>query len=93
MSMCVESVAGGKLCWDNPSKPDGNSFPPEYRRAMIARPDGGSTVITIQGWDIRRAKRAVKVEEAIAEPDVQDESTDPTQAIVDLLNKRGIQTD
>jgi hypothetical protein len=68
MSMCVAAVAGGKLCWDNHSKPDGNSSPPEYRRAMIARPDGGSTVITIQGWDIRRAKRAKKAAVAV-EPD------------------------
>jgi hypothetical protein len=30
------------------------------RRAMITRADGGSTVIAIEGWDIRRAKRAKK---------------------------------
>jgi hypothetical protein len=60
MDLCVNSVAGGKLCWDNRSGPVSCTYSHEYRRTMIARADGGSTVIAIEGWDIRRAKRAKK---------------------------------
>lgn len=94
MDLCVNSVAGGKLCWDNPRKPDGNSFPPEYRRAMVARADGGSTVIAIQGWDIRRAKRAKKAAApnavlAEALDAIMDEPAKPTRAMIDLVNGVG----
>lgn len=63
MAACINAaanVAGAKSCWDITN----TGYPVEgdhsVRRAMISRADGGSTVITIEGWDIRRAKRAKK---------------------------------
>lgn len=63
MSACIKAaLTGGKLCWDISSKGGCVAETSEHsmRRAMIARADGGSTVIAIEGWDIRRAKRAKK---------------------------------
>lgn len=76
MSACVNAaLAGGKLCWDITNvcwditnDPDSTAVPRSMRRAMISRADGGSTVIAIEGWDIRRAKRAKKAAVAV-EPD------------------------
>ncbi len=66
MSKCVEAaLTGGKLCWDIANTKgsigaDCDVSERSVRRAMISRADGGSTVIAIEGWDIRRAKRAKK---------------------------------
>lgn len=70
MSVCIEAAAlGGELRWDL-KRPDEST---EKRCAMIARADGGSTVIAIEGWDIRRAKR---VEKAAASNEVLTEALD-----------------
>lgn len=62
MDLCVNSVAGGKLCWDVVVTHAGHVTEEDrtHRRAMISLEGGGSTVITIQGWDIKRAKRTAK---------------------------------
>jgi RNase P/RNase MRP subunit p29 len=62
MNMCIRAalVDCTKLCWDIANDSDSTAVPRSMRRAMIAHPDGGSTVIAIQGWDIKRAKRTVK---------------------------------
>ena len=63
MSMCIEAaLVGGKLCWDVVTTHAGHVTDEDRnrRRAMISLDGGGSTVITIEGWDIRRAKRAKK---------------------------------
>jgi hypothetical protein len=75
MDLCVNSVAGGKLCWDISSKGGCVAETSEHsvRRAMISRADGGSTVIAIEGWDIRRVKRAKK---AATSSDVLTEALD-----------------
>jgi hypothetical protein len=76
MTACINAaanVSGAKFCWDITN----TGYPVEgdhsMRRAMIARADGGSTVIAIEGWDIRRAKRAKK---AAASSEVLTEALD-----------------
>ena len=69
MTACINAavnVSGAKSCWDitNTGYPVGGDH--SVRRAMISRADGGSTVIAIEGWDIRRAKRTKKVVEPSA---------------------------
>lgn len=104
MAACINAavnVSGAKFCWDITN----TGYPVEgdhsVRRAMISRADGGSTVIAIEGWDIRRAKRAKKAAEPSAvlaavlsnlageeyKTDVEDLiANQPTQAMVDLVN-------
>ncbi len=102
MSMCVEAaLTGGKLCWDISSKGGDIGSECSFRRAMISLDGSGSTVIAIEGWDIRRAKRTKESVEPSAvlaaalsnlageefKTDVEDLiANQPTQAMVDLVN-------